>query len=102
MGRLRAAGVEDITVHLDKGFFGRKMVRSLERLGVSFLLMVPRHRWLANDRGSEGRRRAALHWATPWPSSAPGPTATSPPRRNVPAASASRSSSTAGRRATRP
>lgn len=51
-GRLRAAGVEDITVRLDKGFFGRRMVRKLEDLGVSFLLKVPRHRWLAGHRGS--------------------------------------------------
>ena len=52
VGRLRGAGVEDITVRLDKGFFGRKMVRTLEDLGVSFLLKVPRHRWLSRHRGS--------------------------------------------------
>ena len=34
--RLRAAGVEDITVRLDKGFFSRRMVRTLDGLGVSF------------------------------------------------------------------
>ena len=44
--RLRGAGVRDITVRLDKGFFSRRMVRTLERLGVSFLLTVPRHGWL--------------------------------------------------------
>ena len=52
VGRLRGAGVEDLTVRLDKGFFGRKMVRTLEGLGVSFLIKVPRHRWLSNHRGS--------------------------------------------------
>ena len=30
-GRLRGAGVRDITVRLDKGFFSREMVRTLER-----------------------------------------------------------------------
>ena len=52
VGRLRAGGVEDVTVRLDKGFFSRKMVRTLEGLGVSFLLKVPRHRWLSGHRGS--------------------------------------------------
>ena len=51
VGRLRAAGVDDITVRLDKGFFSRKMVRTLERLEVSFLLKVPRHGWLKAHRG---------------------------------------------------
>lgn len=49
--RLRAAGVGDITVRLDKGFFSREMVRTLERLDVCFLLKVPRHRWLSRHRG---------------------------------------------------
>ena len=51
VGRLRGAGVRDITVRLDKGFFSREMVRTLERLGVSFLLKVPRHGWLRGYRG---------------------------------------------------
>ena len=51
VGRLRAAGVEDVTVRLDKGFFSRRMVRTLDGLGVSFLLKVPRHRWLSGHRG---------------------------------------------------
>ncbi len=51
VGRLRGAGVGDITVRLDKGFFSRKMVRTLEALGVSFLLKVPRHGWLDSHRG---------------------------------------------------
>ena len=49
--RLRGAGVREITVRLDKGFFSRSMVRTLERLGVFFLLKVPRHRWLNARRG---------------------------------------------------
>ena len=49
--RLRGAGVRDITVRLDKGFFSRRMVRTLESLGVSFLLKVPRHGWLKAHRG---------------------------------------------------
>ena len=52
VGRLRGAGVEDITVRLDKGFFSRRMVRTLEEVGVSFLLKVPRHPWLASHRDS--------------------------------------------------
>ena len=52
VARLRGAGVEDLTVRLDKGFFSRKMVRTLEGLGISFLIKVPRHRWLSNHRGS--------------------------------------------------
>ena len=50
--RLRSAGVRDITVRLDKGFFSRNMVRTLERLGVSFLLKVPRHGWLKGHRSN--------------------------------------------------
>ena len=50
--RLRGAGAGDITVRLDKGFFSRDVVRTLERLGVSFLLRVPRHGWLSRHRGS--------------------------------------------------
>ena len=51
VGRLRGAGVDDITVRLDKGFFSQKMVRTLEELDVSFLLKVPRHGWLSGCRG---------------------------------------------------
>ena len=50
--RLRGAGVRDITVRLDKGFFSRNMVRTLEGLGVSFLLKVPRHGWLKGHRSN--------------------------------------------------
>ena len=48
---LRDAGVGDITVRLDKGFFNQKMARTLEQLGVSFLLKVPRPGWLNSCRG---------------------------------------------------
>ena len=46
VGRLRAAGVQEITVRLDKGFFSREMVRALEALGVSYALKVPDHKWV--------------------------------------------------------
>lgn len=48
--RLRAAGVEEITIRLDKGFFSEELPRLLDRLGVRFLLKVPNHRWLADHR----------------------------------------------------
>ena len=51
VGRLRGAGVGDITVRLDKGFFSQKIVRALEELGVSFVLKIPRHGWLSGYRG---------------------------------------------------
>ena len=51
VGRLTSAGVGDITVRLDKGFFSQKIVRALEELGVSFLLKIPRHGWLEGCRG---------------------------------------------------
>ena len=50
--RLRGAGVRDITVRLDKGFFSRRIVARMEELGVSYPLKVPRHRWLDGFRGS--------------------------------------------------
>ena len=34
-----------------KGFFSRKMARTLEELGVSFPLKVPRHHWLRDHQG---------------------------------------------------
>jgi hypothetical protein len=39
--RLRVAGVEEITLRLDKGFFSKEMVRTLEALGVRYVLKVP-------------------------------------------------------------
>ena len=37
---LRAAGVEEITVRLDKGFFSKAMAQHLEALGVKYVLKV--------------------------------------------------------------
>ncbi|MGH7501477.1 MAG: IS1380 family transposase [Longimicrobiales bacterium] len=50
--RLRAAGVSEITVRLDKGFFSRAMVNALQELGVSFLLKVPDYPWLRRQLGA--------------------------------------------------
>ncbi len=41
VARLRQAGVAQITVRLDKGFFSEAMVRLLRRLRVDFVLKVP-------------------------------------------------------------
>jgi hypothetical protein len=46
VARLRAAGVEEITLRLDKGFFSKEMVAALEALGVSYVLKVPDQRWV--------------------------------------------------------
>ena len=50
--RLRGAGVRDITVRLDKGFFGKRIAGRMEELGVAYLLKVPRHAWLGGFRGA--------------------------------------------------
>ncbi|HER19902.1 MAG TPA: hypothetical protein ENO14_02530, partial [Chromatiales bacterium] len=50
VARLRAEGIDDITVRLDKGFFSRSMVDKLQALDVAFLLKVPAHRWLADHQ----------------------------------------------------
>ena len=50
--RLRKAGVRRVTVRLDKGFFGKRIVARMEELGVSYLLKVPRHAWLDGCRGA--------------------------------------------------
>jgi len=57
VARLRAAGVADITVRLDKGFFSRSMVETLGALDVDFLLKVPAHGWL-RDHQRPWRRSA--------------------------------------------
>lgn len=44
--RLRAAGVKDITVRLDKGFFSQEMVTLLSALRVAFVLKVPDQAWV--------------------------------------------------------
>jgi len=59
VGRLRAAGVEDITLRLDKGFFSKSMVETLEELGVRYVLKVPSYRWVRARLGHY--RRSALH-----------------------------------------
>lgn len=46
MGQLRSAGVEEITVRLDKGFFSRNMAEALSALGVGYVLKVPDQKWL--------------------------------------------------------
>lgn len=57
VARLRSAGVAHITVRLDKGFFSKAMVRTLEDLDVAFLLKIPRHAWL-QEHLSAWRRSA--------------------------------------------
>ncbi|MGH7503092.1 MAG: transposase [Longimicrobiales bacterium] len=52
VARLREAGVGEITVRLDKGFFSRAMVDALQELGVSFLLKVPDYSWLRQRLGA--------------------------------------------------
>ena len=51
VGRLRGAGVREITVRLDKGFFARRVVRTLQDLGVSYLLKVPNHQVVRRQLG---------------------------------------------------
>jgi hypothetical protein len=46
IGRLRRAGVEQIIVRLDKGFFSREMVQVLDELRVVFVMKVPNHEWV--------------------------------------------------------
>lgn len=53
--RLRAAGVSDITLRLDKGFFSREMVDTLDDLGVRYFLKVPDWGWV-RARLSPARR----------------------------------------------
>lgn len=49
--RLRSAGVERITLRLDKGFFSKKMVETLQRLGVDFVMKVPSQKWVRRLAG---------------------------------------------------
>lgn len=46
VGQLRAAGVEQITVRLDKGFFSQEMAEALSALGVGYALKAPNQKWL--------------------------------------------------------
>ena len=42
--RLREAGVQQITLRMDKGFFSKEMVRTLQRLEVDYVLKVPAYK----------------------------------------------------------
>ncbi len=53
--RLRAAGVQQITLRLDKGFFSNEMVETLTDLDVRFYLKVPDWGWV-RARLSPARR----------------------------------------------
>lgn len=50
--RLREAGVGEITIRLDKGFFSKAMVSVLTEMGVSFVLKVPDSGWVRDRLGS--------------------------------------------------
>lgn len=47
VARLHGAGVEEITVRLDKGFFSRAMVEALDRLDVKYVLKIANYRWMS-------------------------------------------------------
>ena len=72
VGRLRVAGVEEITVRLDKGFFAERVVRCLQRLEVSYLLKVPNHArvrrelrpWRCSSRAEGIFEEAATVWTS--------------------------------------
>ena len=55
--RSRGAGVEEITVRLDREFFSRATVTCLERLGMPYLLKVSDHHWVRRELNS--RRRSS-------------------------------------------
>ena len=63
VARLRAAGVSEITVRLDKGLFSREMARTLEDLGVRFYLKVPDWAWV---RGRLSAARRSKKDASRW------------------------------------
>jgi hypothetical protein len=46
VSRLRAAGVKEITVRLDKGFYSRAMMSRLDQLGVKYVLKMANYRWV--------------------------------------------------------
>jgi len=49
---LREAGVEEITVRLDKGFYAERVVRTLQELEVFYLLKIPNHGHVRDQLGS--------------------------------------------------
>lgn len=53
--RLRSAGVEEVTLRLDKGFFSKEMVSTLEALGVSYVLKVPDQAYVRKALGAYRR-----------------------------------------------
>lgn len=59
VARLRAAGAQEITLRLDKGFFSKEMVETLEALGVRYVLKVPDWPWVRARLGCF--RRSARH-----------------------------------------
>lgn len=44
--RLRSAGVEEITLRMDKGFYSKEMVQTLEGLGVGYVLKLSAWKWV--------------------------------------------------------
>ncbi|MET0395556.1 MAG: hypothetical protein ABW277_01890 [Longimicrobiaceae bacterium] len=65
VGQLRAAGVEQITVRPDKGFFSWEMAEALSALGAGYVLKVPESGCGAVARPSAARKRmqrSGLAW----------------------------------------
>ncbi|HZD03336.1 MAG TPA: transposase [Longimicrobiales bacterium] len=52
VGWLREAGVQEITVRLDKGFWAKRIVRTLQKLEISFLLKVPNQQFVRDQLGT--------------------------------------------------
>ena len=52
VGWLRAAGVEEITVRLDKGFYAQAMVKTLEALEVFYVLKIPNQGFVRDALGT--------------------------------------------------
>lgn len=66
VSHLYAAGVEEITIRLDKGFHSKRMVQTLHELDVHFLLKIPDQHWA---RAALGPWRASKKDPTIWTSS---------------------------------
>jgi hypothetical protein len=63
VARLRQAGVAQITVRLDKGFFSEAMVALLQRLRVDFVLKVPDHAYVRRALGAwRASEKADGYW----------------------------------------
>lgn len=58
---LRSAGVEEITVRLDKGFYSKATAETLKGLGVKFVLKVPESRVIQSRKGAfaEAKEKAS-------------------------------------------